>query len=202
MGKGYWWAAAIALAGGCTTGSDDEYVHRAQPTCSDGITNGYETGVDCGGSCDGCPVGYRCLNGTDCMSQVCDSSVCSPPTCTDGLLNGDEVEVDCGGTCGTPCGGGSGGSDGGTLATCNCGYYLVLPQDCPGGVDDDSLPLYEDLFVCYCGSGAMSGPCAMDCAATYCADPPKAPDATCNTCLVNANFNDCKAQADACSNDI
>ncbi len=44
------------------------------PTCSDGIQNGNETEVDCGGP--------------DC--QAC-------PTCNDGIQNGDEVGVDCGG---------------------------------------------------------------------------------------------------------
>lgn len=52
------------------------------PTCTDGIQNGDETGVDCGGStCPACP------------------------TCSDGIQNGDETGVDCGGSC-PPCGGG------------------------------------------------------------------------------------------------
>ncbi|NNE30235.1 MAG: T9SS type A sorting domain-containing protein, partial [Saprospiraceae bacterium] len=44
------------------------------PTCTDGVQNGNETGVDCGGSaCPACP------------------------TCTDGVQNGNETGVDCGG---------------------------------------------------------------------------------------------------------
>ncbi|MCB9310651.1 MAG: T9SS type A sorting domain-containing protein [Lewinellaceae bacterium] len=50
-----------------------------QPTCEDGIKNGDETGVDCGGA----------------FCNVC-------PTCTDGIKNGDEEGIDCGGSC-TPC---------------------------------------------------------------------------------------------------
>ncbi len=42
--------------------------------CNDGIQNGNETGIDCGGDC-----------------LVC-------PTCDDGILNGDELATDCGGT--------------------------------------------------------------------------------------------------------
>jgi hypothetical protein len=54
------------------------------PTCNDGIQNGDETGVDCGGSsCPACP------------------------TCNDGIQNGDETGVDCGGSSCPPCGGGS-----------------------------------------------------------------------------------------------
>ncbi len=36
----------------CGEGSEEEI-----PTCSDGIMNGDETGVDCGGSCPACPTG-------------------------------------------------------------------------------------------------------------------------------------------------
>ncbi len=52
------------------------------PTCNDGIQNGDETGIDCGGSsCDPCTTN---------------------PTCNDGIQNGNETGVDCGGDC-TPC---------------------------------------------------------------------------------------------------
>lgn len=45
-------------------------------SCTDGIMNGDETGIDCGGSeCEPCA------------------------TCTDGILNGNESDIDCGGDC-------------------------------------------------------------------------------------------------------
>jgi hypothetical protein len=48
------------------------------PTCNDGIQNGNETGIDCGGTdCDPCVV---------------------PPTCNDGIQNGNETGIDCGGS--------------------------------------------------------------------------------------------------------
>jgi PKD repeat protein len=53
------------------------------PSCNDGIQNGDETGVDCGGSCT-----------TPCQPE---------PTCNDGIQNGNETGIDCGGSC-TPCG--------------------------------------------------------------------------------------------------
>ena len=56
-------------------------VGTAPPTCTDGIENGDEEGVDCGGSCP----------------NPC------PTTCTDGIENGDEEGVDCGGSCPNPC---------------------------------------------------------------------------------------------------
>lgn len=52
-------------------------------TCGNGVQDGDETGVDCGGSC------------TPCGTTV--------PTCTDGIMNGDETGVDCGGTSCPPC---------------------------------------------------------------------------------------------------
>ena len=65
------------------------------PTCTDGIQNGDETGIDCGGSCDPCVP---------------------TPTCDDGIQNGDETGIDCGGSC-EPC------DDGGTIGgpNTNCG---------------------------------------------------------------------------------
>ncbi|KAA3635006.1 MAG: hypothetical protein DWQ02_10495 [Bacteroidetes bacterium] len=57
-----------------TTGCDKD----DDATCTDGIQNGNETGVDCGGDCAPCP------------------------TCDDGIMNGDETGVDCGGIC-DPC---------------------------------------------------------------------------------------------------
>ena len=56
------------IINGCN-GSDG-----ADPTCDDGIQNGDETGVDCGGTdCDPCE------------------------TCDDGIQNGNETGIDCGG---------------------------------------------------------------------------------------------------------
>lgn len=40
---------------GC--GDDDDAT--PEPTCTDGIQNGDETGIDCGGSCDPCEVGIQ-----------------------------------------------------------------------------------------------------------------------------------------------
>ncbi|WP_108809397.1 GEVED domain-containing protein [Aquimarina spinulae] len=55
----------------------------SNPTCNDGIQNGNETGVDCGGpDCDPCTV---------------------DPTCNDGIQNGNETGVDCGGPDCNPC---------------------------------------------------------------------------------------------------
>ncbi|MBN1609788.1 MAG: S8 family serine peptidase [Polyangiaceae bacterium] len=51
----------------------------AAPTCDDGIKNGNETGVDCGGSCAGCPIGDPCLINDDCQSLFCSNGICATP---------------------------------------------------------------------------------------------------------------------------
>lgn len=80
---------------GCVTSCKKKEVG----TCSDGIQNQTETGVDCGGTCGACAT---CSDGTkngtetgiDCGGE------CTPcPTCTDGIMNGNETGVDCGGSC-------------------------------------------------------------------------------------------------------
>ncbi|MBK9425397.1 MAG: hypothetical protein IPN54_14910 [Bacteroidetes bacterium] len=61
---------------------DDEPSPTPTPTatCSDGIQNQGETGIDCGGPCAACPTA----------------------TCSDGIQNQGETGIDCGGPC-APC---------------------------------------------------------------------------------------------------
>ena len=48
------------------------------PSCSDGVQNQGESGIDCGGPCGACPPA---------------------PTCMDGIQNQNETGIDCGGVC-------------------------------------------------------------------------------------------------------
>jgi cysteine-rich repeat protein len=48
-----------------------------EPTCEDDVQNGDETGVDCGGSCPGCPDGDPCNVNDDCQSDFCDDGICA-----------------------------------------------------------------------------------------------------------------------------
>jgi hypothetical protein len=77
----------------------------AIPSCTDGVKNDGEKGIDCGApSCLAkCPDGEGCAEGTDCTSGVCWGGLCQAPTCTDGVPNGAETGPDCGGTCPLPC---------------------------------------------------------------------------------------------------
>lgn len=78
---------------------------NANPTCDDGVQNGDEEGVDCGGSF--CPPCSSCNDGVqngDEEGVDCGGSSCPPcPTCFDGVQNGDEEGVDCGGSTCPPC---------------------------------------------------------------------------------------------------
>jgi hypothetical protein len=69
----------------------------------DGVKDGTETGIDCGGgACAPCADGQGCKLGTDCTDRVCDptAKTCAAPSCSDGFKNGTETDVDCGGaTC-------------------------------------------------------------------------------------------------------
>jgi len=77
------------------------------PTCTDGVQNGQETGVDCGGpTCPACPTCTDGIQngqetGVDCGGPTCPAC----PTCTDGVQNGQETGVDCGGPTCPPCSG-------------------------------------------------------------------------------------------------
>ncbi|MGB4849725.1 MAG: GEVED domain-containing protein [Saprospiraceae bacterium] len=70
------------VCGTFTYGEVEDYslmiIGSGGPTCTDGIQNQGETGVDCGGPCTPCP------------------------TCNDGIQNQGETGIDCGGPC-SPC---------------------------------------------------------------------------------------------------
>ena len=75
----------------------------ASSSCTDGVQNGDEEGVDCGGSCSPCATCTDGVQNGDEEGIDCGGS-CSPcATCTDSVQNGDEEGIDCGGSC-EPCG--------------------------------------------------------------------------------------------------
>ncbi len=76
-------------------------------TCSDGVQNGDETGVDCGGSCLVCVRSATCSDGlqnggetgVDCGGPCTKSCEDIPAHCKDSVKNDTETDVDCGGSC-------------------------------------------------------------------------------------------------------
>src|SRR5262245_27518720 len=95
--------AMFLLLGACSAATPDD-----KARCSDGVRNGTETDIDCGGSqCAPCASPARSLAPSDCASGVCQEGVCRGGTCADGIKNGAETDVDCGGSC-AACGDGKG----------------------------------------------------------------------------------------------
>jgi hypothetical protein len=127
------------------------------PSYSDGIKNGPETDVDCGGPPEtpgfkACGTGKACAVATDCESQVCDAATkkCNAPSYTDGIKNGDESDVDCGGNPANP----------GWIG-CATGKTCAAHRDCAsdGCGYDKKCALYRSCTAHYggdtCGSGEV-----------------------------------------------
>ncbi|APR80164.1 Hypothetical protein A7982_05511 [Minicystis rosea] len=52
----------------------------AASSCADGVRNGAETDVDCGGdaACSACATGRACVSYADCVSGICEGGICRP----------------------------------------------------------------------------------------------------------------------------
>jgi hypothetical protein len=118
-------------------------------TCSDGITNGSETDVDCGGTCPRCATGKTCASRNDCASARCDTGACEQ--CAD--PNTD---------CGTDVGGGMCGcrdhESGQRFCTKIAGRLLPVGTRCTACQGDE---------LCYPINGGAGGiECIRPCGAT------------------------------------
>jgi hypothetical protein len=120
-------------------------------SCTDGVKNGMETDVDCGGNCPRkCVDGEMCLVGSDCVAGVCGGvpnqdggagATCQPPSCTDGVKNGTETDVDCGSSGKCPPG-----------ETC---------QTCPGCTTGEACTMGGDCTSTICNGSTCSCPTGM-----------------------------------------
>jgi len=110
----------------------------ADPSCSDGLQNGGEAGIDCGGPCP-----------TPCA------------TCIDGLQNQGEESVDCGGPC-PPC-----GYTGGTCPVCeDCGEeeggrILVCHYPANDPENPITIEINENAWPAHEAQGDTLGACAV-----------------------------------------
>ena len=111
-----------AGTGGASTGSAG--TGGSAPSCTDGVKNGNETDVDCGGgTCPPCADGMSCTVGAGCKDGVCTGGTCAMPRCMDGVKNGNETDVDCGG---------------GTCPACADGKGCIVGADCKDLVCDST----------------------------------------------------------------
>lgn len=68
--------------------------------CGNGLRDGGETDLDCGGPCGPCADGKACINNGDCRVADCTDGLCRAAHCSDGVKSLGESAVDCGGPCG------------------------------------------------------------------------------------------------------
>ena len=135
--------------------------------CTDGVRNGDETDIDCGGSCGPCGNNAACTQPGDCASRVCDGGRCATPSCTDGVRNGDETDVDCGGSC-PPCANGGACEQPADCGSGVCSRLVCATPSCTDGVLNGS----ETDVDC----GGQCNPCPdgrtcsveRDCASSVC----------------------------------
>jgi hypothetical protein len=95
------------VAGDCSTGVclDKGQGLMCQPAApDDGVKNGDETDVDCGGTkAPKCADTKACKSRSDCTSDVCTANACVAPAPADGVQNGMETDIDCGGPAAPRC---------------------------------------------------------------------------------------------------
>ena len=168
---------------GTTTDASADSSSGGPATCMDGVQNGDETDIDCGGSCDAaCGDGQGCGGNDDCMSGVClPDGTCAPPACDDMVQNGDETDVDCGGPVCDPCPDGNMCNEGPDCQSKQCDDGTCTPPACDdgvqngnetdvdcGGPDCDRCP---DGNMCTDPTDCQSGSCeGMICIPATCRD--------------------------------
>ena len=165
---------------GCTSGADcgTTICNLTSGTCvaslcQDGVLDGKETALDCGGGCAGCAVDAACGVGTDCASGACNVStlLCVADHCSDQTKSADETDVDCGGALCTTCATGLGCSVDTDCQSgaCNQTTHLCVTNHCSDGrADVDETG--QDCGGALCGHCANGLGCskAADCASGFC----------------------------------
>ena len=184
------------------------------PSCADGVPNGQETDVDCGGVCGGCGPGdtcwtngCTCASGSDCASGICGGSTgacnpetttctCAAPSCTDTLQNGAETDTDCGGPDCTGCSANQDCASGSDCASGVCTNGTCQAPVCGDGVTNGS-EVCDDGNTSDC-SGDCLGDCSGFVSITGCGDGIICGNETCddqNTVDTDNCRNDCKRPA-------
>ena len=168
--------------------------------CLNGVRDGDESDVDCGGSCAvKCVAGQMCASALDCEAGLgCDGTnhcVMPPAHCTNSVLDGDESDVDCGGSCVT-CGFLAKCNDNSDCATGACDRAQSLrcenPDICGNGVVDAGESCDDGQIVSgdMCASNCLVenwGICGVhsECDSGFCGGDGLCHPATCNDGIKN-----------------
>jgi len=141
-----------------------------EPTCSDGVQNGNETDVDCGGpTCPKCTEGKHCSVATDCATGVCTGGVCvaPPPTCSADVCGAQHNCPACanGKTCASGADCASGHCSGGVCVQCesaanctaaasgSCQQAVCTSGVCGFANDDSNVPASSTCAYGSCNAG-------------------------------------------------
>ena len=138
----------------CVSGSNPE------PTCDDGIQNGDETDIDCGGSCAACATCDDGIQNGDETDIDCGGSCAACATCDDGIQNGDETDIDCGGSC-AACATCNDGIQNGDETDIDCGGSCAACATCNDGIqngDETDIDCGGSCGACdTCDDGIQNG---------------------------------------------
>ncbi len=121
-------------------------------TCEDGLKNGIEEGVDCGGICPACSTCNDTIQnqgeeGIDCGGPCPDPC----PSCTDNIKNQNESDIDCGGEC-SACPGGKSCLKNLDCESLRCDYMVCTLANCSDSIKNQN----EESIDC-------GGPCTKLC---------------------------------------
>ena len=200
-----------ADAGGADAGSDGP----ANPACSDGVQNGAEIAVDCGGGCP-CDPGLPCQVPGDCKTSVCTGGKCQPANCTDGFKNGEESDVDCGGNACPPCAGLKACGSGADCASGVCTGNICQMPTCDDGTTNanetdidcggPSCPKCDDTKGCKVVADCKSSICIQNkCVSAACVDGQKNGDETdvdCGGSCAGCAVGEACSVASDCQSDV
>lgn len=95
---------ATMFASGCSAGdTSSTATSGTEPSCADGVRDGDETGVDCGGKCNACNGANGANGGAASPDGGGPDGASGGPLGGDGMKNGGETDVDCGGKVAPKC---------------------------------------------------------------------------------------------------
>ncbi len=129
-------------------------------TCTNTMTDGFETDVDCGGDqCTArCGLGLTCVTSTDCVvGGACDNGTCANATCLNNVKDADESGIDCGGT--SSCGACANGQSCALVSDCVMGSTCLSDVCQPSTCENTQLDANETGPDC--GGPECSARCAL-----------------------------------------
>lgn len=189
--------------------------------CANGVKDGDEGGIDCGGSCPNlCPNDSPCNVNEDCVNGFCNAGKCDDAACDDKVKNGAEGDVDCGATCPTQCANGQTCNVNADCVEKGCVMGVCVTPTCSDGAADGDesdvdcggiCPDCADGKKCVMGSDCASATCLPSNGGNFCfpatcgntmIDPPET-DTDCGggMCPLCADGSAC-AMASDCANGV